>query len=119
MKPARFFITLLSIAAVLYASTSFAAQSEGTAAKGVSAAGPPVFKMSTLTGSSVKNPQGENLGTIHDIVLDPQQGRIKYVVLAYGGVLGLGSKLFAVPWDALTLQPDDKTFLLNVDQALL
>jgi sporulation protein YlmC with PRC-barrel domain len=118
MKPARILITLLSVVPVLLA-VSFAAQPAGTAAKGTPAAGLQVPKASTFIGSSVENPQGENLGTIHDIVLDPQQGRIKYVALSYGGVLGLGSKLFAVPWDALTLQPDGKTFLLNVEQALL
>jgi sporulation protein YlmC with PRC-barrel domain len=119
MKRHRPFITMLSIVAVLLASASFAAQSEGTAAKGVTAAGPLVHKASAFIGRGVENPQGENLGTIHDIVLDPQQGRIKYVVLSYGGVLGMGGKLFAVPWDALTPQPGGKTFLLNVEQALL
>jgi hypothetical protein len=78
-----------------------------------------VHKSSTFFGSSVENTKGESLGTISDLVLDPETGNIKYAALSYGGVLGLGGKFFAVSWDALTLQPDGKTFLLNVDQALL
>jgi hypothetical protein len=78
-----------------------------------------VHKASTFIGSSVENTKGEKLGTISDIVLDPEAGSIKYAALSYGGILGLGGKLFAVSWDALTLQPDGKTFVLNIDQALL
>ena len=60
------------------------------------------------------------MGLISDIVLDPEAGRIKYVALSYGGMLGLGGKLFAVSWDALTLQPDGaRRHLLNVDRELL
>jgi sporulation protein YlmC with PRC-barrel domain len=78
-----------------------------------------VHKASTFLGSRVENPQGESLGTISDIVLEPSEGRIRYVALSYGGILGLGGKLFAIPWNALTLQPDGKTFLLNADKQLL
>jgi len=83
------------------------------------AAGMSVHKASAFIGSRVENSQGESLGTISDIVLEPSEGRIRYVALSYGGVLGLGGKLFAIPWNALALQPDGKTFLLNVDKQLL
>jgi sporulation protein YlmC with PRC-barrel domain len=119
MKQIRLFMTLLSLMGVLLASTSFAAPSDSPGAKGVVLEGPRVHKASAFIGSSVENTKGEKLGTISDLVLDPETGSIKYAALSYGGILGLGGKLFAVAWDALTLQPDGKTFLLNVDQALL
>jgi sporulation protein YlmC with PRC-barrel domain len=50
----------------------------------------------------VRNREGEDLGVIDEIVLDMRSGRIAYAVLAFGGFLGIGNKLFAVPWDALT-----------------
>jgi sporulation protein YlmC with PRC-barrel domain len=112
-------IALLSIMAMLLASAAFAASPAGSAATESPAAGVPVHKASTLIGSRVENPQGENLGTISDMVLEPNEGRIRYVTLSYGGVLGLGGKLFAIPWNALTLRPDGKTFLLHVDKQLL
>ena len=117
MKHIRLLMTLPLIG-VLFASMSFA-QSDSPGTRRVVSEGPRVHKASTFIGSSVENTKGESLGTISDLVLDPEAGSIKYAALSYGGVLGLGGKLFAVSWDALTLQPDGKTFLLNVDQALL
>jgi sporulation protein YlmC with PRC-barrel domain len=119
MKHLRLFMTLLSLMGVLLASASFAAQSDSPGTRDVGLEGPRVHKASAFIGSGVENTKGEKLGTISDIVLDPEAGTIKYAALSYGGILGLGGKLFAVSWDALTLQPDGKTFVLNIDQALL
>lgn len=47
-------------------------------------------------------------------VADVRSGRVSYAVLSFGGFLGMGQKLFAVPWNALTLDPAHKRFLLNV-----
>ena len=35
-------------------------------------------------------------------------------MLSFGGFLGMGEKLFAVPWSALTLDTANKRFTLNV-----
>lgn len=80
---------------------------------------PPVPKASIFMGSSVMNTQGEKLGKIEDLVIDPATGRITYAALSYGSILGLGGKLFAVSWDALKLQSDGKTFVLNVPKETL
>lgn len=80
---------------------------------------PPIPKASTFIGSAVVNPQGESLGKLDDLVIDPATGSITYAVLSRGSVLGLGGKLFAVAWDALKLQPDGKTFVLNISQETL
>lgn len=69
---------------------------------------------STLSGDDVKNPQGESLGDLKDIMIDVSTGRIAYAVLAFGSVMGMGGKLFAVPWDALTVDGENKQLLLNV-----
>jgi sporulation protein YlmC with PRC-barrel domain len=78
--------------------------------------GPRLMGADTLMGNDVVNHQDEDLGTIKDIMLDVRAGRISYAVLAYGGMLGIGEKLFAVPWDALTLDTDNKRFTLDVAQ---
>jgi hypothetical protein len=54
----------------------------------------------------VRNPNGEELGTIDDYVVDMQTGRISYVALSFGGFLGIGDKLFAIPFKAMTLRHD-------------
>ena len=80
---------------------------------------PPVPKASIFMDSSVVNAQGESLGKIDDLVIDPATGRITYAALSYGSILGFGGKLFAVAWEALKLQPDGKTFTLDVSKETL
>lgn len=82
-----------------------------------------VHRASEIAGMSVRNAQGKELGTIKDTVIDVKAGHVKYAALSYGGFLGLGDKLFAVPWDALSHQrnvADEKHyFVLNVDEETL
>ena len=69
----------------------------------------------TITGDEVCNMQDEKLGKIQDIMLDMTEGKIRYVVLSAGGFLGMGDRLLAVPWKALTLDAENKRFMLDVD----
>lgn len=78
--------------------------------------GPALMGAGTLIGDDVYNTTGENLGDIKEIMLDMQTGKVAYAVLSFGGVLGLGEKLFAVPWSALTLDTEDKGFVLDVSK---
>jgi sporulation protein YlmC with PRC-barrel domain len=78
--------------------------------------GPEVMGASTLSGDEVVNARGETLGEIKEIMLDVPSGRIAYAVLSFGGFLGMGDKLFAVPWQSLTLDADQKCFILDVDK---
>lgn len=73
-------------------------------------------KVSDLLGKDVKNAQRENLGEIKQMVLDPANRKVRYVVVSFGGFLGLGDKLFALPWSAFTWQGRDQDILLNVDK---
>ncbi|MBK9120677.1 MAG: PRC-barrel domain-containing protein [Phycisphaerales bacterium] len=76
-------------------------------------------KSSNLTGKKVTNPADEDLGTLQEIVVDANSGRILYGVLSFGGFLGLGDKLFAIPWSALPLSGDAHAFVLDVDKERL
>jgi len=75
-----------------------------------------VLSASTLAGDSVRNAEGEDLGKISEIMIDIPSGRVAYAVLSFGGILGMGDKLFAVPWSALKVDEDEKCFILNVDK---
>ena len=81
--------------------------------------GPALMGADTLIGDDVYNHEDEELGDIKEIMLDMRSGQIAYAVLSFGGVLGMGDKLFAVPWERLTLDTVNKRFLLNVDKDLL
>ncbi len=75
---------------------------------------PRLMGADTLVGNDVYNQNSEDLGEIKEIMLDMRSGRIGYAVLSFGGFLGMGEKLFAVPRDALTLDMEHKRFVLNV-----
>ncbi|MGA2113427.1 MAG: PRC-barrel domain-containing protein [Bryobacteraceae bacterium] len=74
---------------------------------------------STLTGDKVQNVGGEDLGKVNELMIDIPSGRVAYAVLSFGGLLSMGNKLFAVPWSALTVDEDEKCFILNVDKRTL
>jgi len=78
-----------------------------------------VLAASSLAGDSVRNSVGDDLGTIDEIMIHIPSGRVAYAVLSFGGILGMGSKLFAVPWSALTVDEDKKCFILNLDKKTL
>jgi hypothetical protein len=82
-------------------------------------AGPRVLSSGTIEGTSVKNPQGEDLGEIKTLMLDLAHGRIAYAVLSFGGVMGLGDRLFAIPWSALTIDSEDEKFILDAPKERL
>lgn len=76
-----------------------------------------LFSASTLAGDRVFNRAGESLGKIEDFMVDMENGRIAYAVLSFGGVLGIGDKLFAVPTEALTFDGERRCFILDADKS--
>jgi sporulation protein YlmC with PRC-barrel domain len=81
--------------------------------------GPALMGADTLIGDNVVNGAEEDLGDIKEIMLDMNTGQVAYAVLAFGGFLGMGEKLFAVPWQALHLDTVNKRFVLNVEKERL
>jgi sporulation protein YlmC with PRC-barrel domain len=78
-----------------------------------------VLSASTLTGDAVRNPMGEDLGRIDEIAIDVPSGRVAYAILSTGGFLGLGDKLFAIPWSVLKVDEDNRCFILDADRITL
>jgi sporulation protein YlmC with PRC-barrel domain len=73
----------------------------------------------TLLGSNVKNLQGQDVGDLKQLMLDPHAGRVMYAVVAMGGFLGMGEKTVIVPWHALEVARDGKSLVLNVSPQML
>lgn len=81
--------------------------------------GPELMGADTLLGNDVYNDKGESLGEIREFMIDMASGKIAYAVLSFGGLLGMGGKLFAVPWSAMVLDTANKRFTLNVPKDTL
>ena len=71
----------------------------------------------TIKGSKVINVNGEHLGMLEEVMIDPEEGKIAYAVLSFGGLLGIGNKLFPIPWEALESNRYD--YILKIDKSVL
>ena len=78
-----------------------------------------VVSASKIIGEAVVNRQNESLGKIHELVIDAKEGRLAYAVLSFGGFMGMGNKLFAMPWRAFEFATTENKLILNVDKEKL
>lgn len=79
---------------------------------GVQIKGNP-FRVSQVMNHEVENPDGVIIGTIEDMIAG-KDGRIDYVILAHGGLLGIGERLVPIPWKAVKSLPTDDKLLVNI-----
>lgn len=115
---------LLSLAGALAAPSSFAADPAAQPAAPRATAQAPAAgstlardaRASKLIGREVLGTGGEKLGRIDDLIVDMSTGRLQYAVLSFGGVAGLGDKLFAYPVNAFRAAADSDDLTLNVDK---
>ena len=90
-------IALTVVAAVWLAAHAVAADLATTS----SASAPSHhFRASKIESMKVRDAAGEDIGKIKDLVIDFNSGKIQYAALDFGGFLGVGDKLFAVPWSS-------------------
>lgn len=73
-----------------------------------------VIACEALVDAPVVNRDGEELGTLARVMLDLAAGRVAYALVAHGGVLGLGERLFAVPWQSLEHDAGADCFVLDM-----
>jgi sporulation protein YlmC with PRC-barrel domain len=89
-----------------------------------------IVRASEVIGMDVKNHADEDLGSIEDLAINPNTGEIVYAAVSLGGFLGVGDKLFAVPWSALECRTEEsaatqlgaepsRVAILNVDKESL
>jgi len=87
--------------------------------QGSSRTTPALMGANTLLGDDVYNKNGDDLGEIKEFMIDMASGKVAYAVLSFGGLLGMGDKLFAVQWAALALDTENKRFTLDVAKEAL
>jgi hypothetical protein len=77
-----------------------------------------LYKVDRILGKPVKNPKGETLGKLSEVVID-EKGQIKYFVLAHGGILGKGTKKTAIAWKLLQFSPKGSPYLVGISKKQL
>jgi hypothetical protein len=63
--------------------------------------GKPLIESDRVEGTTVYDPNGNNIGTIERLMIDKVSGRVAYAVMSFGGFLGLGEEEHTVPWGKL------------------
>ncbi len=72
-----------------------------------------------VIGKDVISTDKENLGEIEEIVLDKVSGEVRYAVLSFGGFMGMGKDLYAIPWKTLDYCKDEEAFKIKIDKERL
>jgi sporulation protein YlmC with PRC-barrel domain len=69
-----------------------------------------------VEGTAVYNRAGEKLGSIHNFMVNKQSGQVEYAVLSFGGVLGMGTDYYPLPWESLTYDTAQNGYLVDIDK---
>ena len=71
---------------------------------------------STVEGTAVYDRAAEQIGTIHNFMVDKVSGQVAYVVMSFGGFLGLGESYHPLPWRALAYDTRLGGYVVDVDK---
>jgi len=72
-----------------------------------------------VEGTAVYSPNGDKLGSIYNFMVDKETGQVEYAVLQFGGLFGLGSDYYPLPWDVLTYDEDQGGYVVELSKEQL
>jgi sporulation protein YlmC with PRC-barrel domain len=113
MKKRGIFLGMIFLLSLLLTLSAVAQQSTSTTLPGL------LLSTESILGSNIKDPQGEEVGEVKQLMIDPQTGLVKYAVVSVGGLLGMGEKTIIVPWHTLEVARDGRSVVLNASKQLL
>lgn len=75
------------------------------------------IRAANVSGTAVYGPDGTHLGHIDDFVIGKRDGRVKYVVMSFGGFLGIGEEFHPIPWDRLVYDEARHGYVVDLTRA--
>jgi len=72
-----------------------------------------------VQGTGVYNAAGDNLGSIHDLMIDKPSGKVAYAIMSFGGFLGMGNQYHPLPWSVLKYDTAMGGYVVNLDKRQL
>ncbi len=118
MKKTSYCLLVFALSIVLGGLAIAAEQQQTTAAQIGDQSLKGFQRSNEIVGMSVRNPQGQDLGKLNDLVI-ADDGSVKFAILSHGGVLGVGDKLIPIPWKALKPAEDKKYLTVNITKETL
>jgi sporulation protein YlmC with PRC-barrel domain len=78
-----------------------------------------LISSSKIEGTAVYDRDSEKLGTIRSVMIDKRSGQVDYAVLTFGGLFGLGSDYYPIPWDMLAYDSEEEGYVVDIDKEVL
>lgn len=72
-----------------------------------------------VEGTAVYDNNQERLGTIYNVMIDKVEGQVEYAVLSFGGLFGLGTNYYPIPWEMLEYDTDLGGYVVDIDKQKL
>ncbi|RZL40582.1 MAG: PRC-barrel domain containing protein [Rubrivivax sp.] len=79
----------------------------------------PTISSSKVEGTDVFNPAGDSLGSIDDLIIDKVSGQVRYAVLEFGGILGMGTDHYPLPWGMLQYDTTKDGYVVDLEKEQL
>ena len=102
------------------------AQAPQTAIDGLASTAPvPIDETDRLIasdkveGTAVYSRSGEHVGSIYNFMVDKITGQVSYVVMSFGGFLGLGERFYPLPWKTLTYDLERGGYVIDINREQL
>ena len=98
---------------------SRAATVPGSIMQATSVSSSPVITSDRVAGTDVFNPAGDSLGSIDYLIVDKRSGRVRYAVLEFGGILGMGAERYPLPWSMLKYDTNRGGYVVPLEKEQL
>ena len=71
------------------------------------------IRATKVLGTKIKDPSGNKIGSVEDIILDKESNAIMFAVVSFGGFLGMSEKYHPLPWSSLDYDDGEGSYVVN------